>query len=141
MTDPLSVTAGIAGITAVVSKILSISYRYGIAVKDAPADLSALVQELSSLSSVLGALHGIVSGNFEAQMGNQLQTSDLTSPLKECEVILNPVLHDLKSHMAPTITLRTRLKWPLKSANTFKVIDRLERQKVLLLLQISAQSL
>ncbi|OJD20110.1 hypothetical protein ACJ73_08557 [Blastomyces percursus] len=121
--------ANIAQLIVLSGELISACYIYGCAVADAPEVLRKLVEETTSLSGIFVAIQGLVNADrFAASQKEALSTS-----LRECQVTLGELKDILQSiHPGPKgkkMAVVKRLLWPLKQAETTRILDTLGRHK------------
>ncbi len=137
MTDPLSVTAGVAGLLTIAGSTLSTCYTYGCAVADAPAEARRLKDSLIELSGVLVGLHGV-----EHLVSVSSQGVNLEALVDACRSSLNAVLQSLERSgpINATHSLKQtliRLRWPLSKKETLALVDQIEHRKSTICLALS----
>ncbi|KAL0253403.1 hypothetical protein SLS55_010382 [Diplodia seriata] len=144
MGDPLSVAASIAGLVALADIVFVRAFKYAKEAKGANQEISALANELQSLSGVLHSLHLRISG-----LGNdeQAHTATYRSDLVDsCIRLLVTVRDKLQEHkpgeqeQGPSRSLR-KLKWPFSAKETKSLITDIERHKSTLTMALSADSM
>ncbi|OMP85154.1 Sensor protein gacS [Diplodia seriata] len=144
MGDPLSVAASIAGLVALADIVFVRAFKYAKEAKGANKEISALANELQSLSGVLHSLHLRISG-----LGNdeQAHTATYRSDLVDsCIRLLVTVRDKLQEHkpgeqeQGPSRSLR-KLKWPFSAKETKSLITDIERHKSTLTMALSADSM
>lgn len=132
--EPLSalgVASGVVAILQMTGTLISQGYSYIGALKDAPKDLKALVQELTSLNGILWALKGQLELAQSTQNNHQLAALELLNkpggPFDSCKDILRHVEKRLKN--LEDRKLGSYLVGPLKDKSTKQHIEQLERLK------------
>ncbi|EGE85243.1 hypothetical protein RJZ56_001812 [Blastomyces dermatitidis] len=121
--------ASIAQLIVLSGDLIGACYIYGCAVADAPEVLRKLVEETTSLSGIFVAIQGLVNADrFAASQREALSTC-----LRECQVTLGELKDTLQSiHPGPKgkkMAVVKRLLWPLKQAETTRILDTLGRHK------------
>ena len=134
MTDPLSVSASIAGLVTLADIVFRRTYKYVKAVKKAPKEISALSDEINSLYGVLRRLQ-LVSRELEDET---FDTSTRIHHVQSCFETLENVesildkddtssLHDQRLE-----TFKRKLRWPFTSSEVKHLIAEIERHKATL---------
>ncbi|KAK6373649.1 hypothetical protein LTS17_008142 [Exophiala oligosperma] len=129
MTDPLSITTGVAGLLSLAGSVISQCYQYGCGVADAPEEAKRLAFEVTNLSGLLVGVQNLAKHH-------QFPTQDIQPILKECDTSLQTLSSRLRDHgphpnNKASTTRRTikRLLWPLRKTDTENLIALLERHK------------
>lgn len=134
MTDPLSVSASIAGLVTLADVVFGRTYKYVKAVKKAP-------KEISALSNQIGALYGILSNLHLVSLQLEHERADSTTRIhhiNSCYQTLEHVKSILdkddtsSTHDERLETLKRRLRWPFSSPEVKDLIAEIERHKTTL---------
>lgn len=134
MTDPLSVSASIAGLLTLTDIVFRRAYKYVKAVKSAQKDISALSAEIGSLYGILSNLH-LVACQLE---GESFELATRTHHVHSCYQTLERVRSILDKDEASSLgdqrleTLKNKLRWPFKSPEVKELIGEIERHKATL---------
>ena len=131
MTDPLSISASIAGLVTLADIVFRRTYKYVKAVKKAP-------KEISALSTEIGALYGVLSNLELVSRQLEHEKSDLTTRthhIHSCYQTLERIKSILDRDETSLLgddrleDLRRKLRWPFKSSEVKDVIAEIERHK------------
>ena len=140
MTDPLSISASIAGLVTLADVVFGRVYKYTKSVKSAS-------KEITTLSSEIGALYGILSNLRLLTDQLERETCEFTPKayhIHSCFETLQKVKDLLDKDSAGSSqsqdphTLKQKLKWPLKASEVKDLIAEIGRHKATLALALSA---
>ena len=134
MTDPLSISASIAGLVTLADIVFRRTYNYVKAVKKAPTEISALSTEIGALYGVLSSLH-LVSRQLEhEQADSTTRIHHIHSCYQTLEHLKSILNRDDNSSLRDERLekLQRRLKWPFKSSEVKELIAEIERHKTTL---------
>lgn len=135
--EALGIAASIIAVIQLTASVSTLSYGYIKEWKEAPENIRKLADELSSLSKILTYLQKYVDDNLQSPI---LQLSDPQNPLREgireCKVDLSRLQLKLVPKQGSG-SIRHRLKWPLKEAETSGYLSRMERYKGLIQLALN----
>ena len=143
MTDPLSISASIAGLVTLAEVVFGRAYRYAKSANSAS-------KEIASLSSEIGALYGILSSL--RLLADQLEGSVYEPHLKSYQIHacyetlerVKSLLGDVSttdSSKQDRLSLMDKLRWPLKSSETKNLVAEIGRHKTTLSLTLNANSM
>lgn len=132
MTDPLSVSFGVAQLLSTTYSAIALCYRCGCSLTSAPQEAKALAKALQDLCNVLGSLQELVTS-----LGRVCEAQKLAGLIESCEETLDQASQRLLSCVPaddqPKLKRTWRcLKWPLKKDQTLELVNTIERQKSLL---------
>lgn len=144
MSDPLSVSASIAGLISLADLTFKLVYKYARAVKDARSDIQTLADEINGLSSVLRTLEAIAA-TLESE-GDTFDPALRLHYLNRCRRTLDKIEKRVrvavdrlaKSKMAAVMT---QLKWPFSSSETRDLLTELARHKETITMALSADTM
>ena len=134
MTDPLSVSASIAGLLTLADVVFCRTYKYVKAVKKAPKEISALATEIGSLYGILSRLQ-LVSRQLEDET---FDTTTRIHHVQSCFETLEHVRSILDKDNTSSLhdqrleTLKRKLRWPFTSSEVKDLIAEIERHKATL---------
>jgi Cdc6-like AAA superfamily ATPase len=140
--DPLSITAGIAGLITLADIIIERTYNYIRYCKDAATDALRLLTEVQGLLGVLRSLQIL-----ELQVSkNALQTVIPASQQYECKTLLQEILDKLADAIPQAAARRIHmyqrvLKWKWTAESIETCLVRIGRHKQAFNLAVSMQSL
>lgn len=121
--DPLSVSASIAGLITLTELIVSRGYEFVKGVKNAKAEISQLLAEVTALFGVLQGLR-LVADRFK---GEQFNSSLQLGYLKSCQNLVDQIRVHLRIALPSDSDGRWRaagkaLRWPLSVGETKSLI-------------------
>lgn len=143
MTDPLSVSASIAGLVTLADIVFRRTYRYAKAAKKAQKEISALSAEIGALYGILSNLH-LVSCQLE---GGLFESTTRTHHIHSCYQTLEHVRSILDRDDTSALrderveSLKRNLRWPFKSSEVKDLIAEIERHKTTLGLALNVDSI
>lgn len=141
MVEPIGLVGTLIAIVQLSSKVVSICYDYRRSVKNAPREISQILDEVASIRNIVERLVEIADDNEEQSNAlPSLQTmGQPDAPLAKC---LSELI-SLKSRLKPEKGLRAKgraLMWPLKEAEVYKSLGTITRIKGTLQLAVSADN-
>ncbi|OTB08970.1 hypothetical protein M426DRAFT_130023 [Hypoxylon sp. CI-4A] len=144
MSDPLSVSASIAGVIALADLTFKLVYKYARGVKDAKGDIESLADEINGLSSVLRTLEAI-AGVLESE-GDAFDPSLRLHYLHHCRKTLDKIekrvrvgINRLAKSKISAVAMQ--LKWPFSSSETQNLLTELARHKETITMALSADTM
>ena len=139
--DPLSITSGIVGLVSLADIVVRRLITYVCEVKDAEADIAALLAETSNILGVLRTLDLLIK-HYSDQNVPCLQTHCISachSTLDRLRLFLKEA--DPSTERGSLNVLKRKLRWPMSKPSTDGFIQELERHKLTLNLALSADGL
>ncbi|KAL8896941.1 MAG: hypothetical protein Q9192_002818 [Flavoplaca navasiana] len=143
MADPLSISASIAGLVTLADLVFRRIFKYVHAVKGAS-------QEISALSSEVGALYGILNNLYlvSCQLEDETLFSNArvnhinscTQTLEKLRIILDKDSTS-SSSMERMESIKRKLHWPFTASQVKTLLAELERHKSTLSLALNADSM
>lgn len=128
----LGITSGVISILQLAGTVMTQGYSYISALKNAPKELKALLDELTSLYGILSVLKTRLEGAQAAPNSHQFSALVLLNeprgPLESCDGILKRVQKRLDKLMGGK-NLGPYLVGPFKDKGIKQDIERLERLK------------
>ncbi|KAF2003723.1 hypothetical protein P154DRAFT_561154 [Amniculicola lignicola CBS 123094] len=128
--DPLSFSAGIAGLLSLTIEITKLTYEYISGVKEAPRAAQSLLTETTAIENILRDLRNKVLLNPDVSAVFKSASMDHSARvqlLNQCESDLVSLLEDLKRESASTSKMGglVRLRWPFKETAMQDKLTRL----------------
>jgi NACHT domain len=136
--DPLSAAASVIAVVQTADRIIDLCKAYITGVKDAPAELRAILIEAGSVKCVLEVIELLdASGELDSDHHNLDILGKLQHPLEGCKAALkslealfppqpdNPARAKRKK---PALSLTT-LAWPFKREKALKFLEEIARHK------------
>lgn len=128
--DPLSFSAGIAGLLSLAIEITKLTYEYVSGVKDAPKAARSLLTEMTAIENILRDLRNKVLLNPDVSAVFRSASMDHSARvqlLSQCEGDLSSLLKELERESAstPKVGGLLRLRWPFKEAAMQDKLTRL----------------
>ncbi|GLB09545.1 hypothetical protein AtubIFM57258_005468 [Aspergillus tubingensis] len=122
----------------VCGKLVSVCYDYRMGVRDAPQDISRILDEVSSVGTIAQQLVKAIESDNASSLPS-LQTMDGNDgALRRCLVKLQDLKASLK--LAKTSSLRRALAWPLQPVDAEKMLQTLATTKSKLQLALAADN-
>ena len=140
--DPFTISTALVPIITLAGSCLAKCYRYGCAVRDAPAEGRRLADELASLSGVLVGLQSLADGDSI----KLASTGELMELVHECKITLQDVAQRIvivtgvASNTKQSERVVRRILWPVKKQETVAMVVKVERLKSKLTLVLSGIS-
>jgi len=139
--DGLSITSGIVGLVSLADMVVRRLVIYVCEVKDAEADIAALLAETSNVLGVLRTLD-LLAKHYSHDEIPYMQTQYMHachSTLDRLRLCLKEA--DPSTERGSLNVLKKKLRWPMSKPSTEGFIQELERHKSTLNLALSADSL
>ncbi|KAI5819859.1 hypothetical protein BZA77DRAFT_274893 [Pyronema omphalodes] len=132
MSDPLSVSASIAGLIGLAAQVTTVLKNYIEKVKSAHEDAKRLLRELLALSSVLDQIRDLLCGEDALLKGSSFSdTSLLISVLGSTNYHVDKLYKKLSKFSTPNsnklVDIWDRLTWPLTNDDYEKSVADLHR--------------
>ena len=136
--EALGVAASIITVLEVAKAVISICCDYSAAVKGVPWELPKVTQQVRSLRNVLELLEALAK---RAEVEDLSADTRLPALIQMCKSDVGPLAmckDDLKflnkklSRSSKRTALVQALTWPLKEAETKKILQNIERNKTIL---------
>ena len=155
MSDPLSIASAIAGLLTLTAKIASTARALCSAVKDAPASIRQIEEEMSDLNVVFCQVQLFISGSTKVPKKSRLpdiSLDHLMATLTGCVLIISALdkklsdvagLREAGVHTGTSTSGRLlveKIKWALwKEAEVNDLIEDLQRHKLSLNLMLNGK--
>jgi superfamily I DNA and RNA helicase len=124
--DGLSGAASVIAVIDISAKIVSLCFRYSMAVKDAKDDIERVQTKLSDIAHILEQIKQLLDSQDKTRVST---TQGLFSSLAQCLTKLK----SLQVELEPGKTRKTMsriglraLKWPFTSKQVDKIVSNLE---------------
>jgi hypothetical protein len=124
--DGLSGAASVVAVIDISAKIVSLCFRYSMAVKDAKDDIERVQKKLSDITHILEQIKQLLDSQDKTRLPT---TRGLFSSLAQCLT----ELEGLQVELEPGKTRKTMsrigfraLKWPFTSKQVDKIVSNLE---------------
>jgi hypothetical protein len=144
MTDPLSISASIAGLMTIADIVIRSGYKYIKAVRESDKAVASLINEVNSLSGTLHSLRNIAEG-LEGENAPFISTTQVHH-VESCYRTLRKI-HELldKFELSKTKSrverATQRLKWPLTHADTKTLVLEVARHRETVTLALNADEI
>ncbi|GKZ82270.1 hypothetical protein AnigIFM56816_007078 [Aspergillus niger] len=115
MVDPIGIVGTLMGIVQVCGKLMSVCYEYRMGVRDAPKDISRILDEVVSIGSIAQQLVKVIESDGAPSL--QAMCGD-DGTLRRCFVELQDLRASLK--LGKASSSRRALAWPLPRADAEK---------------------
>jgi hypothetical protein len=144
MTDPLSISASIAGLMTIADIVIRNGYKYIKAVKESDKAVASLINEVNSLSGTLHSLRNIAEG-LEGEHAPFISTTQVHH-VESCYRTLrniNELLDKFEFSKTKGLVERAtqRLKWPLTHSETKTLALEVARHRETLTLALNADEM
>lgn len=142
MTDPLSISASIAGLISIADIVTRRSFKYVKGVKNSKKEVEKLIAEVMHLFGVLNQLK-LVACRFEDE---QFEPTMQIHHIQSCYDLLEKIKFrldeaDPSNGCSVKKALKKQLTWPFSHPETTELIEAVERHKGILGLALSADGL
>lgn len=143
MSDPLSISASVAGLITTADIVFRRIYKYAKAVKGAQNEIAVLSSEVTSLFGVLHSLHLVIC-QLE---GQTFESTARTHHIYSCHQTLEKIKTILEKHdpssasEQPVESAKRKLRWPFSTSETKNLIAEVERHKTTLSLALTADGM
>jgi hypothetical protein len=124
--DGLSGAASVIAVIDISAKMVSLCFRYSMAVKDAKGDIERVQGKLNDIAHILEQIKQLLNSQDKTRLSS---TRGLSSSLAQCLT----ELESLQVGLEPRKTRKTMsrlgfraLKWPFTSKQVDKIISNLE---------------
>ncbi|KAI5776247.1 hypothetical protein EDC01DRAFT_486962 [Geopyxis carbonaria] len=138
MTDPLSMAASIAGLITVGTKLITVLCEFCSDWAGAPASASYLLTEMKSMEVLLSNLQNIVE-SFPEDRKHLVMVEDLVLILTGSVITYSDLelfVDRAKKSSEVEISPLSRAKWVLKEKEIEKLLQKLQAQKINLILML-----
>jgi len=144
MTDPLSISASIAGLMTIADIVIRNGYKYIKAVRESDKAVASLINEVNSLSGTLHSLRNIAEG-LEGENVPFISTTQVHH-VESCYRTLrkiNELLDKFELSKTKSLVERAtqRLKWPLTHSETKNLASEVARHRETLNLALNADEM
>ena len=136
----MEVVAAVSSVVALVQltdRIVTLCGKYASGIKNAPADIQGLSNEVTALRSVLKRVDELNNSSAGSVHTSISDTHELEKRIKDCETILSEIERKLnpgqRQSMIRRLGRRT-LKWPFEAEEVAKLMHSLESHKSALLI-------
>ena len=136
MADPLSITAGIIGITTAAIQVVKVLADFVNRTKDAPRQATIVLREVSDIYVILTQLQPFVLSLETSQRPQNcvILAGSVTVILTSCVSTfseLEDLISQLNTKRPPEkFGLRDRSKWAFKQSSAVAIISRLQAHKL-----------
>lgn len=139
MVEPIGLVGTLIAIAQVCSKLVSVCYDYHIGVRDAPQDISRILDEISSVGAIAQQLVKISSAEHGSALPVLREMDKKDGPLPKALSELQELKQSLKLGK-PSSRRRRDLVWPLKRAEADKKLQAIALIKSTLQLALAADN-
>ena len=144
MTDPLSISASVAGLMTIADIVIRNGYKYITAVRDSDKAVASLINEVNALSGTLHSLRNIAEGleGGDAPFISTTQIHHVESCYRTLRKV-NELLDKFELSKTKSMVERAaqRLKWPLTHSETKTLASEVARHRETLSLALNADEL
>lgn len=144
MSDPLSVSASIAGLISISDLIFRAVFKYARAAKNAKSDIQSLADEINGLATVLRSLQALAS-DLESE-GDTFDPALRIHCLSHCTKTFDKIEQRVKRASdslgrSKLEGIARQLKWPFSASETKELLGELSRHKETITIALSADSM
>ncbi|GLA56256.1 hypothetical protein AnigIFM63604_006362, partial [Aspergillus niger] len=138
MVDPIGIVGTLMGIVQVCGKFMSVCYDYRMGVRDAPKDISRILDEVVGVGSIAQQLVKVIESDGAPSLPSLQAMGGNDGTLRRCLVELQDLKASLKLGRASSS--RRALAWPLPRADVEKRLQVLATIKSTLQLALAADN-
>ena len=145
MAEAVGLAASIGGLVTIASEVCKLCHNYFSEVIDARKDVEQLVSEISSLTNLLERFQTPAEAGRVSQSPGSGPVSKLVRECTEVSEMLEKLQSELQRQLNKQSdnkfrnlvgSLKARLKWPFKKNDTQERIQKIERLKGTLTLEL-----
>ena len=143
MTDPLSISASIAGLIALADSVFRRTFNYIKSVKEAPKEIAALSSEIGALYGILNHVHLIACQLEGETFDSAIQVHYIHSCYQTFEKVRTMLdKYDILNGDRRSVdAMKRRLTWPFTVPEAKSLIAEVERHKATLGLALTADGM
>lgn len=138
MIEPIGLVGTLIAIVQVCGKLVSVCYDYRMGVRNAPKDISRILDEITSVGSIAQQLVKAVELDDALSLPSLQAMDGDDGTLRRCLVELQDLKASLK--LGKTSSLRRALAWPLQRADAETRLQVLATIKSTLQLALAADN-
>ena len=138
MIEPIGLVGTLIGIVQVCGKLVSVCYDYRMGVRNAPQDISRILDEVASVGSIAQQLVKTVELDDASSLPSLQAMGGDDGTLRRCLVELQDLKASLK--LGKASSLRRSLAWPLRRADAETKLQVLATIKSTLQLALAADN-
>jgi hypothetical protein len=144
MTDPLSISASVAGLITIADIVIRNGYKYIKAAKNVESAVASLMNEVNLLSGTLHSLRNVAEGLESESVPFRFTTQ--VHHVEYCYQTLRKINDLLDSFELPKAkgllhSAAQRLRWPLSLSETKQLMVEVERHRATLSLALHADGM
>jgi VCBS repeat-containing protein len=128
MSDPLSISASVAGLLSLVIQVADGTYQYASSARNAPAAVAALLRELQALKTVLVKLDDLTHNNLSLQAIPKRDANAVSLlDIKDCTAEIEKIHRKLGSRLnfRGKMKVVQHLIWPFLENKTLQMVQTL----------------
>lgn len=132
MAEAIGVASGIAGLLSLTITIISISYQYVSNAHSASKSISAYLQELASLKTLLIKLDEMAHSLDTMETFKERSPALLSmTSIGQCQMVLDQLHSTLRKQSTGNLLLSrlNRLTWPFAEVETRRLIETIHRHR------------
>jgi len=126
MADPVGIGCTIVALLQMSAKVISLTYNFLEAGRDAQIAITNLCSELRYLEGLLRSLHTL---HDQHQDPPDLLVAEWKAWLQECHDLLEAFIGKLTPSPSRVGRLADRLRWPLREKDMEKLVRMIEQKK------------
>lgn len=145
MVEPIGLIGTLIAIVQISGLLVSICYEYRSSVKNAPREVSLILDEATSVRNIIERLLGILDASDSSDLPALQSISDSGGPLQKCLTELLNLKLDLTAYLQNAKNLKQKMikstwTWPMKRTEVKKKLEAIEKAKAILELAISTDN-
>ena len=138
MIDPVGLVGTLIAIIQICNSVVTVCYDYRVGVRDAPQDISRILDEVASVGSIAQRLLKMAEADQAGVMPSLQAISGADSTLSNCLAELESLKTRLK--VGKKTAWKTALAWPLKRSDAERALQSIGNMKSTLQLALSADT-
>jgi len=132
MAEAIGIASGIAGLLSLTITVINVSYQYVSNARGASKSISAYLQELASLKTLLVKLDEIAHSLDTLEIFRELSPVLLSiTSIGQCQIVLDQLHSKLQKQSTGNLLLSrlNQLSWPFAEGETRRLIETIHRHR------------
>lgn len=128
--DPLSISASVVALLQLSANLVSLTYNFLTAGKDAQAAITNLRTQLHDLESLLLSFQALLDEHAStSSAGTTIRLAEWSTWLQECHDLIECFVAKLNPPTSKWKQFGDRLRWPIKEKDMLKLVDLIKQRK------------